>query len=953
MRNVKRLLAAFSIIILTTIPAKLSDAAQFQTDTPVYGSYEGYIQAYGDADTAVSEIVARPSDEGVLDECESARLTNPGEYGSDISAVSVDEGGFFDMNVRIGQAGLYRLNLDYYPMEGRWQDIKLSVMVDGTLPFKEAGRITLPRIWKDDGEIESDSGGNDLFPSQVEAPEWSDVDLRDSDGFYKDPFLFYLSEGDHTLRFTSLEEPVAVRTVTLAPQREIPSYEEALAAWHAAGYQEVGDYLYKKQAEQPDKKSSSALSAVSDRSDPAIEPSDGMKVKLNSLGGGRFDTNGMWVEYTVEAPQDGLYRLVIKAKQSGMKDQAAYRNIYVNGEIPFLEARDFPFPYSGSYKNVVLGTDDGACLVKLNKGENTIRLEASLGETAVYCRRLKECLDVLNAAYRKLVTLTGTTPDANRDYSLDKKMPDVIETFGQQYETLSAISQEIKEKGGQSTSYTSPIDALAIQLRRMHKNHYEIPANVASFRTNLSNLGNSVEGMVRTDLSLDYICVAGTQNTLPAPTAGFLRKTTWSVKNFVSSFFYDYSMVGTADNQKETIEVWMLGGRDQAQVLKQIIDSQFTAKTGIGVRVKLVSTAAALQRAIVAGEGPDVAIGLSQADAMNFAFRGATQDLTKFDDFDEISQRFPKSTVDILKYRDGVMGLPQTMSFCVLYYRKDLLGELGLDPPETWDDLYEMLPVLSQNNMSVGLPRMDTLKIMLYQRGGKYYDDDLSSSTLSDNLTIDTVTDWSEFYISRGLLTEYNFVNRFAAGDMPIAVESYGTYATLELYAPELSDSWSWTVVPGTRQEDGSVDHSTPIAVSASVIMKDTQKTDASWQFLKWWTSDETQADFGRFIENLLGTAGRYGTANLKAMSQMPWTGSLYEGLKDQVVQTVAIPEIPGGYYTDRYLDYGFWTLYDDNRKSGFEVRKIMYEYDMVVDNEIAYQKEALARAEEHEGEKR
>ena len=39
-----------------------------------------------------------------------------------------------------------------------------------------------------------------------------------------------------------------------------------------------------------------------------------------------------------------------------------------------------------------------------------------------------------------------------------------------------------------------------------------------------------------------------------------------------------------------------------------------------------------------------------------------------------------------------------------MFYRTDIFEELGIEPPETWEDLYRIIPVLQRNNMEIGLP---------------------------------------------------------------------------------------------------------------------------------------------------------------------------------------------------------------------------------------------------------
>ena len=58
---------------------------------------------------------------------------------------------------------------------------------------------------------------------------------------------------------------------------------------------------------------------------------------------------------------------------------------------------------------------------------------------------------------------------------------------------------------------------------------------------------------------------------------------------FVQSFFTDYGLSSNATGDKGTIEVWFATGRDQAQIVRQLIDESFTAKTGINVDLKLVN----------------------------------------------------------------------------------------------------------------------------------------------------------------------------------------------------------------------------------------------------------------------------------------------------------------------------------------------------------------------------
>ena len=54
---------------------------------------------------------------------------------------------------------------------------------------------------------------------------------------------------------------------------------------------------------------------------------------------------------------------------------------------------------------------------------------------------------------------------------------------------------------------------------------------------------------------------------------------------------------------------------------------------------------------------------------------------------------------------------------------------------------------------------------------------------------------------------------------------------------------------------------------------------------------------------------------------------------------TVGIPEVAGGYFTWRYLDNAFREIIDD----GVDVREVMYACNKAINEEMAYQRDALS----------
>lgn len=901
--------------------------------------YHEYLDRYATATTDVPTVVIKAEDYASAT-AEVKKETGLGEENR--SGLYIGDEGLVEWQVNIPKTGLYQIMVSYYPVKGKGSSMEKILYIDGEVPFKEASSLSVPRVWKNETEtIRQDNRGNDIYPKQVEVYRWCEEYYRDAMGYYEEPLLFYFAQGQHTIALESVKEPIIIGEIKLTARKELPSYEEALASYKAQGLKEVSltDHI-KIQAETADFKSSPVLSPVYDRSSPLAEPYGGSKLRLNILGGGRFSGANMWTEYKVDVPEEGLYRIVFKTKQNDARGLKVTRRLYVNGEVPYKEAGKIEFEYTSGYVNKVFGGDT-PYLIPLKKGENTIRIESSLGVMAEFSREAEEILLTLNEAYRRLVVITGTNPDIYRDYMIELKLPDVIETFNTESIKLRELAERLEKVAGENSSYTAILKTIALQLERMYKKPTRIPREVGNLNSNMSALGTWINNIKQTNLNMDYFLITSEGLELPVAEAGFFSKLIHEIKMFFASFVEDYNTIGNVAVSDRVITVWINSGRDQAQILKNLIDSDFTPANGIHVDMKLVQ--GALLQATVAGRGPDVALTVGGGDPVNYAIRGAVYDLTNFDDFEEVIKRFPESAMVPFKLQGGYYALPERATFPMLFYRKDILNELGVDVPETWDDVYELLPILQRNNMNFGLPvsnvasgsnaGVTSFGAMLYQMGGSFYNEDGSRALFDSEEAIQTMKKWTNLYTSYGLPLSFDFINRFSTGEMPLAVSDYTTYNTLTVFAPQIRNLWGITSVPGTVQEDGTISHAAPISVVGCMIMKNTtdQERKDAWEFLKWWTSADVQTQFAYELECLMGEAGRYPTANLEAMMNIAWPTQDLKQLQKQFDQVFGIPEVPGGYYTWRHLDNAFREIINNN----IDAREVMVDYNIIINKEI------------------
>lgn len=926
--------------------AVLTDELPAFSAAPAAGSYQEYRQRYADMPVAQAVFSVHGADYSYA-EAEVERLENYEGYTE--ASLFIPDSGRVEWTVEVPEEGFYNLGLYYFPVEGKGADIERSFYIDGESPFTEAESLTFSRVWVNAIDtIEQDNRGNDIYPEQVEAPIWRFEAFRDYMGYVEEPFVFYFTEGTHVLALESIKEPVVLGEIRFYHEKALRSYADVKAEYDAEGYQPVtgADTLY-MEAEMADAKSSSMLSPVYDRSSPLVSPSDATKLKLNILGGGRWNAVGQWVEYQVDVKTSGLYKISLKIRQNSARGLIVSRRLYIDGEVPFEEANRIEYAYGANWRVETLGGDD-PYWIYLSAGLHTIKLEAILGGLSSFCSAVSNSVSLLNEAYRKIVMVTGPTPDTYRDYYLDKQVPDVIALFAEQQEMLTAISNAMQAFTGGRSSYTAILDTVAYQLGEMYTRPDKIPKKLQAFNDNLSALGTWVLNVRQVSLDMDFLILSGDGYELPRADANVWESFVYGMESFLGSFVEDYSTIGGRDVQTDvSITVWINSGRDQAQILKQMIDSYFVPRTNIGVNVQLVQDA--LLQATVAGLGPDVALTVGQGDPVNYAIRGAVLDLTQFDSFQETSAQFAESAMLPMRFNGGVYGLPEKTTFPMLFYRKDILEEIGVSVPETWDDVYAMLPILQRYNMQFGLPTSDlqtnngagflSFGMLLYQKGGAFYSEAGDKALLDSEESISAMKAWSEFYTNYKQPKSFDFPNRFRSGEMPIGISDYTTYNMLTAFAPEIRNQWGFTSVPGIVRADGTVDHTSVSSTTPCMILSSTEYPEESWKFVEWWVSADTQLEFGRGLESLLGETGRYPTANLEAISKLAWSSRDFTQLMGQYEQVRGVPEVPGGYFAWRHVDNAFRTVVD----RGIDVREVMMDYNRTINQEITFKREEFS----------
>ncbi|HWT76830.1 MAG TPA: extracellular solute-binding protein [Mobilitalea sp.] len=929
---------------VTNFEEKYANAGDLTADVEGIGrdnTYSKYLASHSDAAYPDANIVV-----DITNYTEGNGVELLPEYEGVNNVISTAESSYIKWQVDVPEAGMYQIYMEYYPVKARGVDIERKFYINGEVPFLGADALSFTRLWADKSEVKQDNQGNDIRPTQVDIPNWTGAYFKDDLGYFTEPYTFYFEKGSNTIALEAVNEPVIIKSLTLRAVKSAETYTQYRASTPDVTSSETSaNYKQVVQGEDSTLRSSPSLYAIYDRSSPSTVPYSVSEIRLNMIGGNAWRIPGQWIEWECDVPEAGYYNITLKGRQNYNRGFVSNRTVSIDGEIPFSELEYIRFQYSNKWDSYTLAdTDNNAYQFYLTKGKHTIRLEVTLGDLGSILNEMQDSVYRLNEMYRKILVLTGTTPDKYRDYRIAQTYPEVIQAMDLESKRLYKIIDEIVAYSGEKANQVAPIETLARQLEKFVANPDRIPKSFVNFKDNISALGTSILTMSEAPLDIDYITITGTNAKPDAVKETFMDRLVHEVKSFCVSFTKDYNAVGDVYGKGEAIQVWILSGRDQSTILKTMIDDTFTPNSNIKVNVKLVD-GATLLNAIIAGKGPDVVLSAGQGEPVNYALRNAVEDLTQFDDYKDVLKDFYPSAYAPYLFQNGIYALPETQNFNVLFYRKDIMDELGLEIPQTWDDLISILPTIQQNNMTVAIPStertlnnvsnpdLSSFFALLYQNGGTVYDQEGRSTLIDSESGVKAFETFTKLFTQYKLPTIYDFPNLFRSGQMPLGIADYSTFNTLVVFAPEIRGLWDFTVIPGTLKEDGTIDRSCHTSGSCSFMLKqDNESTKKNaWEFMKWWVSTDTQVRFGQEMESVMGASARYATANVNAFEQLSWSSSQLDVLREQRKWAVGLREVAGGYYTGRHITNAIRRVITKNE----DPRETLLDYATTINEEI------------------
>ena len=813
-----------------------------------------------------------------------------------------------DFAVEVPASGLYNIQLTYMPILETNRSMELSLLIDGVSPYQNAKSLTFSFIYRNESK-KQDRLGNDILSLQIKQPVWTTSPCTDPDGLHDDPLLFYFEQGRHIITLDVSMGAFYLAEILLYNTSSLPTYEQKLAQWREAGAKEATGYETYLEGEDALDKSAPTIIPFADSGDAAMRPHSASVRKLNAISS---SAPGEWMTWQFDVPESGLYRIDMRYRQDVLRGFFVTRRIYVNGEIPFAEFADARFMFGSRWQYESLGGQP--YLVYLEKGPCEIKTEVILGAFSEIIRELSLVEKDMRLLYRKIIMITSTSPDVNRDYSLEKQVEDFDELLTGMSEKLNRYGKELESlSGSRGGSEAAFLFEIADQLDSLRKRPETVKTRLDRYVSNMSGLSAWILAKKTQPLAIDYLRVVSPEQSAERASAGFFEGFWFRVKALVYSFMTDYSSVGDIGSESKALTVWINTGIDQAGVLKGAIDDLFVHETNIPINLKLVQ--GSLIEAALAGQGPDIALMLDRSSFINLAARGIFKPLSSRQGFDETIKAFLPETMVPYDYEGECYALPVTQTFNMMFYRSDIFQELSLKPPQTWQEMSEVISILQSHNMqvamgtppsSIDMPVADIFATLMLQKGITYYNDDLTATNFEKPEAVEAFQQWTRFFTQSTLPESFDFYNRFRTGEMPLGIQPISQYNMLAVAAPEIKNLWEMVPIPGTKQPDGTINRAQIADGSCCAILNTNANEEDSWKFIQWWVSVEAQEQYGRQTEMFLGVAARWVTANLDAFRKMPWSEKELNNLYSQWEEVREIPSIPAGYYTTRGIANAF-----------------------------------------------
>ena len=896
----------------TAIPLQLMAVQESQTTGSVTEGYaseridNGYTKI--SAGYALPEYTGGDIEYPIKDICTSTDAVYTDDYGY-TSAVQIGERGSIELELNVVADGIYYMCFDYLADSDTILPVEAQFMIDGDFPFYEMRQQVLESQWSTPQQKSYDSYGNEVVGIPDKVYEWQNKYIMDSTYRYSGPLGIELTKGRHTVTVTLKEGTLLLGNFKLTAKPQVEAYTGSERA--------EGDGFIEIQAEDFTYRNASSIHATCEY-DPNLYPYQAGNRIMNTVDSTSFSEGGQQISYQFTVEKEGNYYLAFHYSQSDKSDFPVFMNIRIDGELPNTEFENCAFAYKKDYNLYTLLDSEGNKIsVPLGAGQHTISMQISMEPLRNALETIEQIMGKVNDLSLEVTKVAGTNKDKYRDFSLESYIPGIGDTLTQWADELAAVMEEARTYNPDKKKIAafSSISIAENQLRSLAKKPDELIYRIDELATSTSSvnqhLANLIDSLNGNDFSLDsiYLYQEDAAKQLPRHKNVFV-KAGLGIVRFCTSF--GKQAYSSSNTNPEHLQVSVNRSRQHLEIMQQMITEEFTPQTGIEVDLSLMPDQTKLVLANASGDSPDVATGVNYSIPFELGIRGALKDLTQFDDFAEVAGRYTEGLLMPYVIDDSVYAIPETMNFQVLFYRKDILDKLGLEVPDTLEDVEAMLPDLQMRGLNFYYPTARTVGMktfldttpIIFQSGGRLYDTYVEDVTITCEEVVEGFTTLTNLFTIYNLPKDVpNFYQHFRNGDYPIGISDFGTYNLISNAAPEIDGSWGVALIPGVKDENGEVMRYSSAGAESTFLFNSTpEREEQAWEFVKWWSSAQVQAEFGQRLQITYGDEYYWNTANCEAFAQLPWDSDDKEVISEQLTWTMEAPRALASYMVEREL---------------------------------------------------
>lgn len=283
--------------------------------------------------------------------------------------------------------------------------------------------------------------------------------------------------------------------------------------------------------------------------------------------------------------------------------------------------------------------------------------------------------------------------------------------------------------------------------------------------------------------------------------------------------------------------------------------AEFEKEKGIKVNIETVSWDDIRNKIAIAASGNKAAADVFEVD---WSWIGEFEDAQWLEPI-ELSQEDIKDIPSISTFivNDRVLAVPYANDFRIGYYNKVIYQQAGLDEPQTWNDVMEDMEILKKKNilkypytfpLNANEATTTSFIWLTYLRDGKVFNDDGTLNRENALTTLNFINDM----LKKGLINPANLtLNGLDTYRQILSKDAAFMVGPTSFIARSVDPDQSKAIgeieviLPPGKDSKATQTMALTEAVGVSSL---SENKEAAKEFVKWYTSKETQKAFFKEI---------------------------------------------------------------------------------------------------------